>query len=79
MKAKKARGALDMRDIAQSLKDSSEELAAVSETLQTMSVDGYPAQELSIMVGVRVKLAYNCKKLKQLTGQEDPADFDQPF
>ncbi len=74
-----ARHRLDMRDIAQALADCSEELAAVSETLKGSTFDGYLVEELSVMVGVRVKLAYNCRKLRQLTGQVDPFDDDIPF
>lgn len=74
-----ARAGLQMRDIAQALADSAEELAVVSDTLNSTTSEEYLVQELSVMVGVRVKLAYNIKKLKQLTGQVNPAEKDRPF
>lgn len=69
----------DMQDIGQAVRDCAEELHAVASELSLVTGDQYLLNEISVMVGVRVKLAYNTKKLKQLTGQEDPAAGDMPF
>lgn len=69
----------DMMDIAQALADCGDELHNVSMALSATTSEEYLVQELAIMVGVRVKLAYNIRKLKKLTGQEDPLVKDLPF
>ena len=69
----------DVRETALAISHCSQELGAVAEMLKDASADDYLIEELSIMVGVRVKLAYNIKKLKKLTGQEDPDDKDRAF
>lgn len=69
----------DMQDISQALRDCADELHEVAEELRNVTAKDYLVHEISMMVGVRVKLAYNTKKLKQLTGQEDPIESDYPF
>lgn len=69
----------DMQDIAHALADCGDELHMASLSISATTSEDYLVQEISTMVGVRVKLAYNIKKLKQLTGQEDPRVKDLPF
>lgn len=69
----------DMRDVRQAMIDCANELDVVSSKLYGTTRHEYLADEMAAMEGVRVKLTFNIRKLKRMTGQSPYIQENFPF